>query len=117
VNIKQDFESVDPQWVLQQLVETPVSAWSYKEDPARTRHIGPMAQDFRAAFGVGESERYIFQVDADGVSFAAIQALNARVEELDGENRKLRETVESLEARLASAEPATAGVHTCLIRG
>ncbi len=104
VNIKQDFESIDPNWVLEQLVETPVSMWSYKDDQARTRHIGPMAQDFRASFGVGESERFIFQVDADGVSFAAIQALHKHVEQLDAENRELRETVTNLEARLERLE-------------
>jgi hypothetical protein len=33
---------------------------------------GPMAQDFKAAFGVGETDTGITSVDADGVALAAI---------------------------------------------
>jgi hypothetical protein len=48
-----------------------------------------MAQDFTAAFQVGSSDRTILQVDADGVAFAAIQALNARLEALEKRSREL----------------------------
>ncbi|HEY0548440.1 MAG TPA: hypothetical protein VGF13_02495 [Verrucomicrobiae bacterium] len=48
------------------------------------RHIGPMAQDFRSAFAVGENDRTITTVDADGVALAAIQGLNQKVEEENG---------------------------------
>lgn len=37
-----------------------------------------MAEDFYAAFGLGESERALAGVDRDGVALAAIQGLNAR---------------------------------------
>jgi len=40
-----------------------------------------MAQDFRAAFGLGENDPTITTVDADGVALAAIQGLNAKLEE------------------------------------
>jgi prefoldin subunit 5 len=63
-----------------------------------------MAQDFQAAFGVGASDRFIFQIDADGVSFAAIQALDAKVDELEAENQQLRNTLRELEARLDELE-------------
>ncbi|EDM80464.1 hypothetical protein PPSIR1_41674 [Plesiocystis pacifica SIR-1] len=102
--LKRDFQTVDTQAVLDALVALPVAAWTYKDDPHAARHIGPMAQDFRAAFEVGASERAIFQVDADGVSFAAIQALDAKLEDLEAENEALRETVAALEARLAKLE-------------
>jgi hypothetical protein len=42
------------------------------------------SQDFREAFGLGESDRNISTVDALGVCMAAIQALAARVEVLEG---------------------------------
>jgi hypothetical protein len=91
--------------VLDQVVDMPISTWSYKSGKdGHARHIGPMAQDFQAAFGVGESDKFIFQVDADGVSFAAIQALDAKVEELEAENQQLRQTLHELEARLDKLE-------------
>lgn len=102
--LKRDFQTVDTQAVLDALVALPVAAWTYRDDPHAARHIGPMAQDFRAAFEVGASERAIFQVDADGVSFAAIQALDAKLEDLEAENEALRETIAALEARLAKLE-------------
>jgi len=44
-----------------------------------------MARDFHAAFGLGESEKRINTVDADGVALAAIQGLNQKLEEKDRE--------------------------------
>lgn len=89
VNIKRDFVSVDPNEVLDKLSRLPVGVWSYRTEGSTVRHIGPLAQDFMATFGVGSSDRTILQVDADGVSFAAIQALNARLARLEEQNKKL----------------------------
>jgi hypothetical protein len=70
-----------------------------------------MAQDFYAAFGLGESERYISTIDADGVALAAIQGLyglvlerDARIEELASENAALEHRLDDLEARLVALE-------------
>jgi hypothetical protein len=104
---KYGFASVDSQWVLDQLTALDLSTWSYKDGKdGYARHIGPMAQDFHAAFGVGASDKFIFQIDADGVSFAAIQALDAKVDELEAENQQLRTALKDLEARLAELEKA-----------
>ncbi len=65
-------------------------------------HIGPRAEDFHAAFGVGEDERAINAVDGLGVAMTAIQGLHQVVQE--------QETLlAALEARLAAldSEPAT----------
>jgi hypothetical protein len=70
--------------VLDKLSEVPVSTWGYKAQDPSIRHIGPMAQDFARAFGVGESRRSITSIDADGVALAAIKGLNERVEALGG---------------------------------
>jgi hypothetical protein len=59
----------------------PVSEWSYKTDP-KTRHIGPMAQDFYSAFKIGTDDKHIAPIDEGGVALAAIQGLNQKVEEL-----------------------------------
>ena len=53
--------------------------WADSHAPDK-RHIGPVAQDFHAAFGLGTHETAIATVDADGVALAAIQGLNEKVE-------------------------------------
>jgi hypothetical protein len=76
----------------------PISSWAYDSDPTGVRHMGPMAQDFRAAFGLGDSDRSYYSVDAHGVALASIQALHAiaqeqnrRIEHLERDNAELRE--------------------------
>ena len=88
-DLKQDFEEIDPEEVLDEVAELPVTSWAYKANP-EVRHIGPTGQDFYAAFGIGEDERSIGTVDADGVALAAIKGLNARVEGLERELAELR---------------------------
>ena len=51
-----------------------------KAQSPSVRHVGPMAQDFHAAFGLGGDDKHINTVDADGVALAAIQGLNQKVE-------------------------------------
>jgi cell shape-determining protein MreC len=65
-----------------------------KAEPAGRKHIGPMAQDFYAAFGLGDSDRYIALGDGQGVALAAIQALYQVVQERDGQVRKLRQQLQ-----------------------
>jgi hypothetical protein len=77
---KENFRPVDARAVLDKVAALPLSEWNYKADAA-TRHVGPMAQDFYAAFGVGPDNKHIATVDADGVALAAIQGLNAKLEE------------------------------------
>jgi hypothetical protein len=79
-NLKENFKPVDPRAVLDKVATLPLSEWNYKADTA-SRHVGPMAQDFYAAFGVGPDDKHIATVDADGVALAAIQGLNQRLEE------------------------------------
>jgi trimeric autotransporter adhesin len=85
--------------VLRRLASVPVSTWSYRAQDDSIRHIGPMAQDFYRAFGVGEDRRHIASVDADGVALAAIKGLNRRlnqkVDHLERELAALRERVRS----------------------
>ncbi len=65
-----------------------------------------MAPDFRAAFGLGVSDKLIDTVDTDGVALAAIQGLNAEMEELraakDAEIAELRSRQVAMEERLVA---------------
>jgi hypothetical protein len=97
-NLKQGFDPVDPAEVLERLAAIPVTRWSYRGDADGTPHIGPVAQDFHAAFGVGADDRHISTTDADGVAFAAIQALYQQLQETRAELEKLRaETIQGCE--------------------
>jgi hypothetical protein len=71
--------------ILAKVAALPVSEWSYTSERG-VRHIGPMAQDFYAAFRVGEDDRHITTIDEDGVALAAVKAVHA-------ENRALRADV------------------------
>ena len=98
-NAKQDFAPVSPSQILEKVVQLPISEWSYKADPA-TRHVGPMAQDFYSAFNIGTDDKHIAPIDEGGVAFAAIQALNRKVEEKEQQIRKLEQRLGRLEQLL-----------------
>lgn len=91
-NAKENFEPVDTAAILHKVAGLPLTEWNYKDDPARRRYIGPVAQDFHAAFGLG-NDRMICTLDTDGVSLAAIQGLYR-------ENQDLKKRVETLERAL-----------------
>jgi hypothetical protein len=105
-NLKRAIEPVDPDEVLARLSRLPISTWSYKADAESVRHMGPMAQDFKQAFGLGDTDRAYHAVDAHGVALAAIQALQRlneeqgrRIEALERENRALERRLQTLERR------------------
>jgi hypothetical protein len=95
---KTGIESIDDAQILAKVAALPVSEWSYREQGIGVRHLGPMAQDFRAAFGLGEDEKHISAVDEEGVALAAIKALQAEVAEKDAALTKLEARVDALEA-------------------
>ena len=87
-NAKEGFAPVDTQMILDRVACLPIETWRYKGNGIR--HIGPMAQDFAAAFNVGPDDRHIDLIDASGVALAAIQALVRRVEAQETELTALR---------------------------
>ena len=110
VNRKHRFATVAGEDVLARLRDMPISTWSYRAEDDDIRHLGPTAQNFRAAFGLGGNETTIATVDADGVALAAAQALERRtatqaeeIRALREENAALRERLDRLEAALAPA--------------
>lgn len=99
-SMKENRRPVDGPELLKRLAAIPVETWNYIEQGDSIRHIGPMAQDFYRAFGVGESERHISTIDADGVALAAIQALNEELKKQRAENDELRAQIYELRRRI-----------------
>jgi len=97
VNSKENFEEVDPIEVLDRVLELPVTTWNYKHDNASVRHMGPMAQDFAAAFGLGEDETRLAGLDVNGVTIAAIKGLHQRLQDKEADLVEKDETIETLQ--------------------
>jgi hypothetical protein len=105
-NIKREIVAADVEAVLTGLRALPISTWSYRAEPSTVRHLGPMAQDFHATFGLGADDRTYDAVDGHGVALAAIQALDQqmrrdrnRLEALERENRDLHRRLREIERR------------------
>ncbi|HJX29187.1 MAG TPA: tail fiber domain-containing protein, partial [Thermoanaerobaculia bacterium] len=101
---KTDIVAVSPEEVLTRLSSLPIATWRYKGDDPNARHLGPMAQDFAALFGLGNDNRRIAPLDVAGVSLAAVQALHKQVDEKDAAISALRQQNDELAQRLARLE-------------
>ncbi len=89
--------------VLEKIADMPIPSWTYKAQDTSIRHVGPMAQDFYAAFGLGQDTLTITTSDISGVNMLAIQALETRTREL----AELRQRLSALEAALEQLEAVT----------
>ncbi len=80
---KHAFEPVDGAQLLEQLTGMEISSWQYRAEPDDVRHLGPTAQAFRAAFGLGADDTTVGPLDEAGVALAAGQALAEKVDSLE----------------------------------
>jgi hypothetical protein len=112
---KTGFAELDPRVVLRQVVELPVLSWHFRASDTGAKHVGPIAEDFHRAFGLGEDDEHIAPSDKSGVALLAIQGLqlelgdrDRRIAELEAVNAQLqadlvelRQLVQGLAAPLA----------------
>jgi hypothetical protein len=108
-NVKENFAPVDGQEMLDKIAELTISEWNYKREDDDIRHIGPVAQDFKALFGVGADDKSISTVDPSGIALAAIKELyrktqkieeqQKQIDELRSQLEEFRQTVEQLRSR------------------
>jgi len=103
---KDNFAAVDSRQVLERVVALPIQTWHYRTEQETTRHMGPTAQDFYAAFSLGDSDKAIATIDADGVALAAIQGLHKTIQEKDAEIKEIKARLEALEKTVQSREGA-----------
>jgi hypothetical protein len=99
-NMKDHFEPVNGRTLLARLNVIPMASWNYKAQPASIRHLGPMAQDFYAAFGLGEDDKHITTVDERSVALAGVQALHRLSLDKDTETLQLQTRFRKLAAEV-----------------
>jgi len=103
-NKKENYEEVDKQKVLDKLIAMPMEKWNYKAQDDKVKHIGPYAQDFNKAYGLGDGKLSISTIDSDGIALTSIQALAERNKHLSEKNKALESKVNSLELRFSKLE-------------
>lgn len=99
-NAKENFTAVSPAEILAKVAALPITRWNFKEMKDGP-HLGPMAQDFFAAFGLGGGDTTITTMDADGVALAAIQGLHQKLQQKEAEITELKARMDKLERLLA----------------
>ncbi len=90
INKKENFTTPDAADMLKKIAALPITQWRYKG--TEEYHVGPMAQDFKAAFNLGTDDKSISTIDPGGIALLAIQ-------QLIKENETLRKRIEALEKK------------------
>jgi hypothetical protein len=117
---KENFLNVKGDDVLSRIRNLSVSTWNYIDEGRQVRHMGPMAEDFYKAFGLGTNNVSIGVQDLAGVSLAAVKALDARTAELQrktAEVTTLRAEVDNLRADNAAMERRLAALERLAQQG
>jgi hypothetical protein len=100
--IKKDFATIDPANALAGVEKLPILTWVYNDDATNSRHVGPMAEEFHAAFGFGADDKHIAPSDQAGLALAAIKGLAQVVEQKDQKIQELESRLQQLEQQIAS---------------
>lgn len=100
--IKHGFATIDPANALAGVQKLPILTWVYNDDATQSRHVGPMAEEFHAAFGFGADDKHIAPSDQAGLALAAIKGLAQVVEQKDQKIQELESRLQQLEKQLSS---------------
>ncbi|MBK8283568.1 MAG: tail fiber domain-containing protein [Ahniella sp.] len=101
---KENMLPVDGRSILERLSGLPLVHWNYIGTAAAQRHLGPTAEAFYEAFGLGATDNSIALSDLAGVALAAVQELDAQVRERDAQLAAQELRMKALEERLARLE-------------
>ncbi len=89
--LKENFRPIDGEQLLNKLEALAITQWNYKNSGDKATHIGPTAQEFYSAFGVGNDSLSISTIDPSGIALAAIKELSRRSRELDQKVERIAE--------------------------
>jgi len=109
-NLKINISAVDSREILDKVAALPMTTWKYRGEERLIRHMGPIGEDFNAAFHLGGSDANIALVDESGVALAAIQGLNQKVEQQAAELKDRDVRIKTLEKRLDDLEKLMAPI-------
>jgi hypothetical protein len=102
--IKRGFETVGAEEVLDKVSRLELTRWQYRADASGARHIGPMAEDFHDAFGLGKDDKHIAPGDIAGIAVLSVQALRQKVVDQQAEIERLRSQGHEMSSRLERLE-------------
>jgi hypothetical protein len=102
--LKEHFRAVDLDAVLDRLNAMPVFYYEMKHSKSPIRYLGPTAQDFKAAFGLGDSETMIATGNEAGVTIAATQALYRKLKDDEAKIATLQRQLAKQDAAMASLQ-------------
>lgn len=103
-DLKQEIEPVDGRELLERLAVLPIATWRFRDGQAR--HIGPMAQDFWAGFGLGPDDRHIRPGDLAGVALAVAQQLSRSLADKEARLAAQESRLAELAAQVATLSAA-----------
>jgi len=110
-NKKENFERIDGEWILGKIKQMPITKWNYKKTNIGDKYIGPMAQDFYAAFQLnGTDSLGINSISIDGVNMAGVQALEKRTSEMKIQIQKVIQQNEFLLTENEKLKKQIAGI-------
>ncbi|MBN1397178.1 MAG: tail fiber domain-containing protein [Bacteroidetes bacterium] len=100
-NKKENFTEIDGEQLLQKIHNMPITEWNYKGNTG-VKYVGPMAQDFYAAFHLGGDDSLgISSIAIDGINMAGVQALENRTSTMKAEIELLKTENERLKSQLS----------------
>jgi hypothetical protein len=108
--VKENVSEVDKEKVLTDLARVSINTWNYRSQTEPIRHIGPMAEDFYATFGVGLDDKHLAAADVNGVALASIQALYEQLQEKDMEIAELQTRIDELDKRISELSEAVSSL-------
>ena len=94
------------EYLRRNVVGLPVLEWNYISDTNDTPHLGPMAEDFYAAFGLGADAQHIAPGDLAGVVLAGVQGL---VDVIEQQNAQIDQVASVLGAESSLPQQASRG--------
>jgi trimeric autotransporter adhesin len=115
-NLKEHFSAVDLDQVLDRLDALPVFTYQMKRSKLPTRYLGPTAQDFKAAFGLGESDTTINTANAQGVALAAAKGLYRKLREDEATIAELKTDNDTMKQVLADQKKEMASLRASVER-
>lgn len=106
-NQKENFAAINSGELLEKIAELPITSWNYKNESEDVRHIGPVAQDFRALFGVGSDDKHISTIDPAGIALAEIKELVEKNKKLEDSHALLMQEIKQLRERMIQLEQSS----------